>query len=463
MLRTAEQAMRLKAAELQLLKRSRIPSLNATGLYGTTGFGPIGAENRYDFYPIGYFGAQLQVPLFQGTVLGKRIKSKELELEHAALQRDAAGARRAGAPHRPARRGPRPPSARRQRKRNWNWRNASAAAHCCNTSRAWPPSPTSYWPTRPCANAQQNTIDALVQLRKAQLELARLNGTLLNTTPMKRWMIWIALAALLAAHRGEAGMNKRMVEERVYRHDKSAPVHVGVDTVRVGGTADDRPYGGTVVATREGRVMAEVPGRVLSVDVQEGEWVERGAVIARLDGELLRLQQEAAQVQVATLEKDQARYTILAEADAVQGVQLEKTDVALETARIQLANMNRTTAAHHHRGTVQRAGGATAGGRRHRGRTVHARGTTHRSSCVGTGAAGNRIGSRSLPGSAMRSRLPQAAHGTWWVRYQAWAIAVMARTTSPCASPLLPPPMMRSDRACRLRCRRRAKGKCPER
>lgn len=39
----------------------------------------------------------------------------------------------------------------------------------------------------------------------------------------------------------------------------------------------------------------------------------------RLDGDLLRLQLEAAQVQLEGLEKDQQRYTVLTGADAVQG------------------------------------------------------------------------------------------------------------------------------------------------
>lgn len=157
---------------------------------------------------------------------------------------------------------------------------------------------------------------------------------------MKRWMIWIALGALVVLTVWKLASNKRIVQERVYRHDKSAPVHVGVDTVRQALLGEGTRYSGTVEAMHDGRVMAEVPGRVVALDVIEGEWVERGAVIARLDGELLRLQLEAAQVQVGGLEKDHARYTILAKADAVQAVQLEKTDVALEAARIQRDNLN---------------------------------------------------------------------------------------------------------------------------
>ena len=156
---------------------------------------------------------------------------------------------------------------------------------------------------------------------------------------MKRWMLWTGLAALLALTVVKLAVNKRTVAERVYRHDKNAPVHVTVEAALFGGAGQGPRYGGTVVPLREGRVMAEVPGRVLRVAVREGQQVRKGDLIAQLDGELLRLQQESAQVQVAALEKDQARYRVLAAADAVQGIQLERTEQALQTARIQLANI----------------------------------------------------------------------------------------------------------------------------
>ena len=156
---------------------------------------------------------------------------------------------------------------------------------------------------------------------------------------MKRWMLWTGLAALLALTVVKLAVNKRTVAERVYRHDKNAPVHVTVEAALFGGAGQGPRYGGTVVPLREGRVMAEVPGRVLRVAVREGQQVRKGDLIAQLDGELLRLQQESAQVQVAALEKDQARYRVLASADAVQGIQLERTEQALQTARIQLANI----------------------------------------------------------------------------------------------------------------------------
>ncbi|HPF68587.1 MAG TPA: TolC family protein, partial [Flavobacteriales bacterium] len=88
-LRIAEQGVLLHQAEIRLLKRSRLPSLHGYGLYGNTGFGPIGSESRYDLYPVSYFGATLQVPLFNGTVITQKVRQKELELERAGLLRDA--------------------------------------------------------------------------------------------------------------------------------------------------------------------------------------------------------------------------------------------------------------------------------------------------------------------------------------------------------------------------------------
>lgn len=153
---------------------------------------------------------------------------------------------------------------------------------------------------------------------------------------MKRSIIWIILLLLLALTVWKLASNKSVQEERVYRHDRNAAVHVTVDTVRQQAFTDGVRYAGTIGSLLEGKVMAEVSGRVVDVAVAEGQWVEKGRVMMKLDGELLRLQMQAAEVQVEGLEKDQRRYSILTGADAVQGVQLEKTDLALRGARIQL-------------------------------------------------------------------------------------------------------------------------------
>ncbi len=156
---------------------------------------------------------------------------------------------------------------------------------------------------------------------------------------MKRSIIWIVLIVLLALTIWKLASNKSIQEERVYRHDRNAAVNVTVDTVRQQAFTEGVRYTGTISSLLEGKVMAEVPGRVVTVAVAEGQWVEKGQVMVKLDGDLLRLQMQAAEVQVEGLEKDQQRYSILTGADAVQGVQLEKTELALRGARIQLSTL----------------------------------------------------------------------------------------------------------------------------
>ncbi len=182
-LRLAEQSMLLRQAEIRLLKRSRLPSLHGYGLYGNTGFGPIGSEGRYDLYPVSYFGATLQVPLFNGTVITRKVMQKELELERAGLLRDAVADRESLEQRRAAR-----DEALALRtitdaetqlaladriRRSTMLQHAEGLATLTDLVLA----------DQALREGQQLYIDALVQFRKAQLELARLNGTLLNERP----------------------------------------------------------------------------------------------------------------------------------------------------------------------------------------------------------------------------------------------------------------------------------------
>ncbi|MBL7982624.1 MAG: TolC family protein [Flavobacteriales bacterium] len=182
-LRAAEQGVLLRQAEIRLLKRSRLPSLHGYGLYGNTGFGPIGSESRYDLYPVSYFGAALQVPLFNGTVITQKVRQKELELERAGLLRDAV-ADREGLEQRRATRdealalrtlsdAEAQVALAERIRRSTLLQHTEGLATLTDLVLA----------DQAVREGQQLYIDALVQLRKAQLELARLNGTLLNERP----------------------------------------------------------------------------------------------------------------------------------------------------------------------------------------------------------------------------------------------------------------------------------------
>ena len=76
-----------------------------------------------------------------------------------------------------------------------------------------------------------------------------------------------------------------------------------------------------------------------AVLVDVGSYVSKGQTLIQLDNSLLKLQLQTVEVQIEGLEDDVNRYTILTEADAVQGVQLEKARLGLKSAKVQRATL----------------------------------------------------------------------------------------------------------------------------
>lgn len=83
-----DKKLEMNYAEIKGMKSSRLPSLNAYGFYGTSGFGDTGPDGFFNFYPIGYVGAQLSVPIFNGTVTRHQIDQKKIEREKTIIQKD---------------------------------------------------------------------------------------------------------------------------------------------------------------------------------------------------------------------------------------------------------------------------------------------------------------------------------------------------------------------------------------
>ena len=95
------------------------------------------------------------------------------------------------------------------------------------------------------------------------------------------------------------------------------------------------------------RISAEIQGKIVSLLVDMGSSVKVGQALIQLDNSLLKLQLQSVEVQIEGLEADVKRYTVLANAEAIQGVQLEKSHLALKSANVQKATLleqiNKTT------------------------------------------------------------------------------------------------------------------------
>ncbi len=133
--------------------------------------------------------------------------------------------------------------------------------------------------------------------------------------------------------------NKAITQSKVYQYNKEEAIHVEADTLRIENVNVNYSYSGTFEANKETKVSAEIQGKINAVLVDVGNVVRKGEPVIQLDNSLLNLQLQAVELQIQGLEADANRYTILAKADAIQGVQLEKTLLGLKSANVQKATI----------------------------------------------------------------------------------------------------------------------------
>lgn len=164
---------------------------------------------------------------------------------------------------------------------------------------------------------------------------------------MKKVLYIIIPLALIAIVVIKLKSNKEIVKGKVYQYDKEQAIHVQVDTIKSELIGAEFAYSGTFEPNKETKLSAEIQGKINDVLVDVGTFVTKGQSLIQLDNSLLKLQLQSAEVQVEGLEADVKRFTVLANADAVQGVQLEKAELGLKSAKVQRATLleqiNKTT------------------------------------------------------------------------------------------------------------------------
>lgn len=141
--------------------------------------------------------------------------------------------------------------------------------------------------------------------------------------------------------------NKEITQSKVYQYDKEQAINVQVDTLQLENVNAEFSYSGTFEPNKETKISAEIQGKINTILVDVGSIVSEGQPIIQLDNSLLKLQLQTIEVQIEGLEADVNRYSILAKADAIQGVQLEKAELGLKSAKVQKATLleqiNKTT------------------------------------------------------------------------------------------------------------------------
>ena len=98
----------------------------------------------------------------------------------------------------------------------------------------------------------------------------------------------------------------------------------------------------TIESDADAPVLARVPGEVIELLVEEGDQVQAGQVLARLDGERLRLEMLSARADHERSSKELNRYEDLAKRGLVSATMYDglKFDVDALRAKYDLANLN---------------------------------------------------------------------------------------------------------------------------
>jgi len=133
--------------------------------------------------------------------------------------------------------------------------------------------------------------------------------------------------------------NKEVTQSKVYHYDKEQAINVQADTIKLESVNDAYNYSGTFEPNKESKISAEVQGKINRVFVDIGSIVTKGQSMVLLDNSLLKLQLQSVNVQIEGLQADVDRYKILTDADAIQGVQLEKAALGLKSAQVQRATL----------------------------------------------------------------------------------------------------------------------------
>jgi RND family efflux transporter MFP subunit len=133
--------------------------------------------------------------------------------------------------------------------------------------------------------------------------------------------------------------NKEKAQNAVYHYDKEQVIYVQTDTLKSEKLSSALRFTGSFEPLKESRISSELQGKINEILVAEGSLVQKGQTIIQLDNSLLKLSLQSAIVQKEGLEADVKRFGILVKADAIQGVQLEKAELGLRSAKVQVATL----------------------------------------------------------------------------------------------------------------------------
>ncbi len=135
--------------------------------------------------------------------------------------------------------------------------------------------------------------------------------------------------------------NKKEIDANAEVKEEVKNVPVTVATVTQKNLSQDLTMIGTFEPHKEIKLLSEISGKVVSVGVEEGDYVKQGQLIAQVDNEMIRAQLIAAEASYQKAQKDVARFETLRKGNAATDIQVEDASLRLKSAESQLLTLRK--------------------------------------------------------------------------------------------------------------------------
>jgi RND family efflux transporter MFP subunit len=129
--------------------------------------------------------------------------------------------------------------------------------------------------------------------------------------------------------------NKEKAAQKIYIHDSEAPILVETQRPEQHTFESSFNYLGSFEPNRQNTIGSDASGKLIRLDIKEGDRVNQGQVIAKIDDELLQIQLQNVDVSIEGQLNDDRRNEVLSKEKAIPDVQIEKTKLGLKSAELQ--------------------------------------------------------------------------------------------------------------------------------
>jgi len=133
--------------------------------------------------------------------------------------------------------------------------------------------------------------------------------------------------------------NQEEVKEKIYRKDPEQRVAIQADTIRMASMVQNTTFLGAFTPVREVSISSETAGKVVTINIKEGDAVSAGYLLAQLDTDLLKAQLAAAKASYDNAVSTLQRYE--GAASGVTKLQMDNARTQIMTSKAEVAQLEK--------------------------------------------------------------------------------------------------------------------------